>query len=146
NATVVLSATDYRNFTTTDYRNLNRFRDVYRFSTRTNATNGATITPTVNLNYKWKKAANTRENLDLFTAVVLGKSDNERIYYQQFKTNDGQPTGVDSAQRQINDNSNGVFELRANYNKPITKKILLSGGVSVHGSINNNNLVTAIQP
>src|SRR5690606_35505327 len=98
------------------------------------------------LNYKWKKAANTRENLDLFTAVVLGKSDNERIYYQQFKTNDGQPTGVDSAQRQINDNSNGVFELRANYNKPITKKILLSGDVSVHGSINNNNLVTAIQP
>ena len=146
NATLLLNMTDIDNFSSTDYQNLNRHGEVYKFSTRTNATEGNTFTPTVNFNYRWRKKSNTRENLNLFTSFVLGNTQNTREYYQQFKFNDGTPTGIDSAQRQQTDNHLFNIQLRANYNKPLSKRILLSGGITFINNSTHNQLNTDVLP
>src|SRR5690606_41251971 len=95
---------------------------------------------------RWRKKNNTRENLDLFSSFANGSTNNERIYYQQFRFNDGSPTGIDSAQRQQTDNNSLNIQLRATYNKPVSKKILLSGGITYSGNIADNELFTDVLP
>lgn len=144
NITAIMSITDFKNRSETEYRNVNRFSETYKLSTRTNQTEGSSLTPSMNFSYRWRNKKNGRESLNLYSSMVFSQNENERFYHQLYQYNDGTPTGIDTAQRQITDNGSVAFQLRADYNKPLSKSVLLTGGITVSNNHNNNELLTDI--
>ena len=144
NVTAVFNMNIIDNVNETNYKNINASGALYKLSTRTNAVTGETVNPVLTTNYRWSNKKNAKENLNLFASLGSGFYTNERVFFQQFKTPEGGLTGKDSTQRQTNRNNNYIWSFRANYNKPVSKKILWSSGFTVSDNHFRNRLATDI--
>lgn len=144
NVTAVFNINAADNVNETNYKNINASGALYKRSTRINTVTGATVNPMLTTNYRWVSKKNAKENLNLFASLAAGFYTNERLFFQQFKTPEGGFTGKDSTQRQANQNDNATWSFRANYNKPVSKKILWSSGLTVSDDHFRNRLTTEI--
>ncbi|MBN8785302.1 MAG: hypothetical protein ABS85_03155 [Sphingobacteriales bacterium SCN 48-20] len=143
NVTALFNANLFDNLSETEYINRNRFDDIYRYSTRSNATTGNSLTPTGSVTYT-RKGKDVREVLRFIGSFATGSYDNKRIFFQQFLNPDASPTGLDSTQRQKTNNTNRTWTLRLDYTKPLKKWLTLSTGASSSRSGFHNILNTDV--
>ncbi len=143
NVTALFNGNLFDNLGETEYINSNRFKEIYRYSTRSNATKGSNITPSGSVTYT-RKGKNIRETLQLTGTFNAGDYDNNRRFFQQFLAPDGSLTGQDSTQRQRTDNNNTAWNLRLNYSKPLGARIMLGTGITSGRSSFHNVLVTDV--
>jgi ferric enterobactin receptor len=142
NAVVQSNFNFFDNLSTTQYTNLNRFKDIYRLSTRSNASEGDGYSNGLTLSYTFK-GNNAAERLQVIAATNLGKNDNGRDFEQHFLRPDFTYTGVDSLQQQGIDYKSSALSFRINYDKPLKSKTFsISTGVSAYRTNNHNVLTT----
>lgn len=141
--TGLINANLYDNFGETSYRNINRFDDLYRYSTRSNTTDGGTVTESASVSFT-HKGKDAREMLRIISTVNFGQYDNTRKFFQQFLHPDGSATGTDSTQYQRTDNQNRAWDIRLQYNKPISKAIIINTGATTLNSYFQNTLNTTV--
>jgi ferric enterobactin receptor len=132
----------FDNYSFTQYSNLNRNSEIYKLSTRTNASNGDGYSNNLTLSYTFK-GKNIAERLQLIASGTLGKNDNGKDYFQQFLRPDFTPTGVDSTQQQGYDYLSNALSFRVNYDKPLKwQGVTFSTGASFLRTNNHNVLNT----
>jgi hypothetical protein len=133
----------YDNLSNNSYTNINRFKEVYKISTRENQSIGDGYTHSITLSYT-HKGKNLAEVLRFFVIGNTSKNDNDRDFFQQFLNPSFNPTGVDSTQTQYFNNSNRSLTSRLEYTKPLKGKgNSFSGGFNYLLSDFHNNLNTA---
>ena len=139
NFVLQLNANDFTSQSFTNYKNLNRFEELYKMSERTIGSEGFNANTSINLSYKLngKKAG---EVFRVTGAANLSGSDNERGFYQQYFGADLTPTGVDSTQRQLTDDQTNGYNLRINYDRPLQNKKTFLSFSSVY--LRNNSDIT----
>ena len=121
------------------YTNINRFDEIARLSERTVASEGTSYNPSINLTYL-HKTKRPGESVRMIYALNLGISESVRNFFQEFLNADNTPTGVDSTQRQKNDNKSNGYSLNIVYNRPFSnKKTSLSTGAAYYR--NNSHVV-----
>ncbi|TDH27359.1 TonB-dependent receptor [Segetibacter sp. 3557_3] len=124
----------------TQYANLNRDKEIYRLSTRENASVGNGYNNSLTLSYTYRGKSYI-ERLQVIAAGNFGKNDNGRDFYQQFLQPNFLPTGLDSSQNQATDVYSNAYSLRINYDKPLRwKGAMLSTGIS-YGRNNYHNVL-----
>jgi hypothetical protein len=119
---------DFNNRNTTEYKNINRFDEIYRLSERTIRSEGENYNPGANISYtlKGKKAG---EQFRIIAGGNVSINSSHRLFYQQYFNPDHSPNGADSTQEQITDNKSNGYNVRVSYDKPIVeKKTFLSVG------------------
>ncbi|HEX8332905.1 MAG TPA: TonB-dependent receptor, partial [Segetibacter sp.] len=121
NAVIQSNLNYFDNVSHTQYTNLNQSKQIYRLSTRENATSGNGYNHGLNLSYT-HRGKNVAERLQIIAATNFGKNDNQRDFYQEFLRPDFTPSGLDSTQNQLTDNYSNAFSLRVNYDKPFRSK------------------------
>jgi hypothetical protein len=133
NAVLQSNLNYFDNLSFTQYTNLNRFNEIYRLSTRENATSGNGYNHGLNLSYTLR-GKNLAERLQIIASSNFGKNDNNRDFFQEFLRPDFTPSGIDSTQNQLTDNYSNAHSLRVNYDKPLKKK----------GKLKNASLTTGV--
>jgi outer membrane receptor protein involved in Fe transport len=129
---------DFDNDSHTEYRNINRFNELWRLSQREVRSKGNNYSPNLSASYTWKGAPG--ETLKIIGSYNYNVSNSDRDFYQQFLNADYTATGQDSTQRQLNDTKSNNHNLRANYDKMLqNKKTFISAGVSYNR--NNNHVM-----
>ncbi len=119
---------NYDNENTTEYTNINRFGNIYRLSERRILNNGDNYSPTVNFTYS-KRGKIIGESLKIITGGNFSINKSDRDFLQQFFNPDHTPNGIDSTQEQLTNNKGYGYNLRVDYNRPLSnKKTLLSFG------------------
>ncbi len=132
----------FDNFSTTQYRNINRFGETYKISTRENASNGTGYSHGLTFAYTLK-GKDPAEILRFIINGNLGKNDNDRDFYQQF-LNSAYITTGDSSQSQFYNSYNNSYSLRLNYDKPLLwKGSFFSTGASFQRGNYHNALNTS---
>lgn len=128
----------------TSYTNINRLKEVYRVSNRTNSSDGNGYGHGITLSYTYKAKKNPAEYLRIIINGNLGKNDNDRGFFQQFLNPDFSFTGVDSTQSQFFDTYNRSASGRVDYNKPLKMKgSNFSTGITYNPSYYHNTLNTS---
>jgi ferric enterobactin receptor len=123
--------------------NINRNKEVYRNSTRTNGSEGEGYGHNASLSYT-HKAKNPAEFIRVILNVNANKNNNDRAFFQEFLNPDFSATGIDSTQSQFFDNLNRSASIRADYNKPLRKKgANFSSGIFYNRSFFHNTLNTS---
>ena len=119
----------FRNRSITEYTNINRFDEVYKLSERSIRTNGQSANPNLSFTYT-HKGKRPGETLQLILNGNYSYSQNDRFFYQEFlDPYDGEKTGVDSTQQQLNDTWTSGYSARVNYDKMFgNKKTFISVG------------------
>lgn len=125
----------FDNLSTTQYTNINKLNQIYRLSTRENATDGTGYNHGLTVTYV-HKGLKPGERLQIIGAANIGKNDNGRDFFQQFLNPDFNPTGIDSTQTQAINNSSNALTLRVNYDKPLKWK---GASFTTGGIISRNN-------
>ena len=141
NLVAQISTNLFDNGSETNYKNLNRLHEIYKWSVRGNGTEGNNVNPSLTGTYTYK-GKNPRESLRMIASVNTGSYKNERDFNQQFLNPDKTPTGTDSVQRQKSNNNSNAWSLRLNYDKPVTKNILITAGAYNGRSSFHNVLAT----
>ncbi len=119
---------NYNNDGTTEYTNINRFGNIYRLSERNILSKGENYNPTANFSYT-RKGKIIGETLKIITGGNFSFNKSDRNFFQQFFNPDHTPNGIDSSQKQLNNNNNSGFNARVDYNRPLhNKKTTLSFG------------------
>ncbi len=132
----------FENESNTQYKNLSKDQDIYRLSTRSNASDGLGYTNAVSLTYTYK-SLKSAERLQVIASGNLGRNDNDRDFFQQFLDPNYSPLGLDSLQQQALEYKSKSAQFRINYDKPLPwKGISLSTGASFSRVINHNVLNT----
>lgn len=128
---------DFHNRSVTEYKNINRFDEIYRLSERTIESEGVNNNPNINFTYT-HKGKKPGEQLRIITGTNFSVSKNDRMYYQQFFNPDHTPNGADSTQEQLTDNRSNGQSIRVNYDKPLVerKTYLSVGGAYIRNSSN----------
>ncbi len=130
---------DYYN--TTEYRNINRFDELWKLSEREIQSTGSGYNPHTSLSYTWK--GKPGETLRIISSYQFSRNDNNRDFYQQFFYPDLSPTGVDSMQRQNNFTRVNGHTFRVNYDKMLgNEKTFISLG-GLYNRTNNRVLTEA---
>lgn len=129
NAVLQYNQNGFDNNNRTEYRNINRFNQVYRLSQRALVSNGTNYNPNISLNYTYK-TKRPGEVFRVFTSYNTSDNSNERQFYQQFLAPDYTFTaGNDSTQLQLTNNSSKGYSIRVSYDRPLSnKKTFLSLG------------------
>lgn len=123
--------------------NINRNKQVYRNSTRTNGSEGEGYGHNASLSYT-HKAKNPAEFIRVILNMNTNKNNNDRAFFQEFLNPDFSATGIDSTQSQYFDNFNRSASIRADYNKPLKKKgSNFTTGVVYNRSFFHNTLNTS---
>ncbi|MET0466607.1 MAG: outer membrane beta-barrel protein [Chitinophagaceae bacterium] len=138
NAVVQFNSSNFNNFSQTEYRNINRFDDIYRLSERNIRSEGETYNASFSLSYlmRTKRAG---EQLRVIADANRSVNTSNRNFYQEFFNPDHTPNGLDSTQQQFNKGRNTGYNIRVNYDRPIiAQKTFLSVGAFF---TNTNNLV-----
>lgn len=125
----------FDNLSNTQYTNINRYEEVYKISTRSNASKGTGYSHSFTGSYTLK-GKNLAEYLRLIASYSLGKNDNDRDFYQQFLNPGYIPTGIDSTQNQFFNTYNHGYSIRLDYNKPFD---FLKGNFSTGASYSKTN-------
>lgn len=134
----------YDNESISTFTNMNRNKQVYRNSTRTNASEGRGFGHSVSLSYTHKAKKNAAEFLRFIWNMNVNKNNNDRAFFQEFLNPDFSATGIDSTQLQLFDNLNRSASLRVDYNKPLKKKgANFSTGIVYNRSFFHNTLNTS---
>jgi hypothetical protein len=121
------------------YTNINRFDDISRLSERTVASEGRNYNPSINLTYL-HKTKRPGESVRMIYSLNLGFSESIRNFFQQFLNADNTPTGVDSTQRQTNNNKSNGYSINIVYSRPFSnKKTSFSTGIAYYR--NNSHVV-----
>ncbi|HEY6063480.1 MAG TPA: outer membrane beta-barrel family protein [Chitinophagaceae bacterium] len=112
---------DYDNHSLTEYSNLNRFGNIYRLSERNILNTGDNYSPTTNLTYT-KKGKIPGESFKIITGANFSASQSDRDFFQQYFYPDHSPNGIDSTQKQLADNKSKGYNVRVNYDRPLSNK------------------------
>lgn len=128
NLVIQYSQNHYWNHNNTEYTNINRFGDIYKLSERGIHNYGDSYNPHFNFTYT-RKGKMAGESLKIITGTNFSFNTSDRRFYQQYLNPDHSYNGVDSTQKQFNDNKSNGYSIRVNYDKPIAnKKTFLSFG------------------
>jgi len=130
------SQNNYDNFNTTEYRNINRFGDIYRLSERSISSEGASYSPSLSLTYLLRQK--TGGSLRIITGNSFSISDNDRDYYQQFFNPDHSPNGIDSTQQQNNRTTVAGHNFRVIYSRPLANRKTFFSLGSYYNRSNNH--------
>lgn len=118
-----------------EFKNINRFNEIYKLSQRNIETDGVGNNHSISYSFN-HKGKNPQEKLQFITSVNFNKNANDRTFFQQFLNNNYTPNGIDSTQIQTTNNSNSSVNVRLNYDMPFKKsKIIFQTGSSI--SLNN---------
>lgn len=129
---------DYDNTNNTEYRNINRFGELWKLSRRDVTSEGANKSPNLSLSYTWK--GKPGETLKLISSYNYSDNESDRVFFQQFFTPDQLPTGQDSLQKQLTDTRVNGHTIRVNYDRMLdNKKTFISAGS--HYNRSNNHVV-----
>ncbi|TMI66352.1 MAG: TonB-dependent receptor [Bacteroidetes bacterium] len=120
---------DFNNLSITEYTNINQYKEIYKLSERAIRSEGNNNNPALNFTYT-HKGKKLGEVLKIITGANLSLSNSDRLFYQQYFYPDHTPNGLDSTQKQINDNTNNGHSVRVSYDKPLNKKTYLSVGAA----------------
>lgn len=128
----------YDNFNSTEFRNFNRFNDLWKLSRRDVQNEGDHYSPGMNFTYTWK--GKPGETLKIIAGYNFSLNRSDRDFYQQYFNPDYTFSGTDSAQQQLNNTKVNGHHLRVNYDKMRdNKKTFLSFGTAYNRS--NNHVV-----
>ncbi|HEX5652556.1 MAG TPA: TonB-dependent receptor, partial [Chitinophagaceae bacterium] len=132
---------DYDNINTTEYRNINRFDELWKLSRRQVESEGYSSSPNLSMGYTWK--GKPGETLKIISSFGISANESDRVFFQQFYFPDFTPTGRDSLQQQVNDTRINNHSVRVNYDKMLgNKKTFISLG-SAYNRSNNHIVVDA---
>lgn len=119
---------NFRNRSSNEYTNINRFDEIYRLSQRQITSEGQNINPNLNFTYT-HKGRQPGEVFRFIGTANYSYNQNDRYFFQEFLNSDHSPTGNDSTQQQLNDTRNSGYSLRLSYDKMLkNKKTFLSTG------------------
>lgn len=131
---------DYHNQSITEYTNINRFGDIYRLSERNIQSEGDNYSPNTNLTYT-KKGKIPGESFKIITGANFSISKSDRDFFQQYFNPDHSPNGIDSTQEQLTNNKSNGYNVRVNYDRPLSnKKTFFSFGTFYNRS--NSHIIT----
>lgn len=133
-----------QNHNITQYTNINRFEEAYKFSTRDNDTYADGYNHGLGLSYTIKNKKNILDVCRIFLNGNIGKNISDRDYYQEYLNSSYLLTG-DSTQNQFFNNYSKNISVRVNYDRPLKKAISISTGAAFlynnnHTSINTTFL------
>jgi len=118
----------YDNNNITEYANLNRFEELYRLRERSIRSRGNNVNPNLSFTYTFK-TGRAGETLRLFTQLNQSGSRSTRDFEEAFYYPNGEPTGRDSAQQQVNDHAGRGANIRIQYDVPfVAGKTFFSTG------------------
>ena len=131
---------DFRNHNQTEYKNINRFGDIYKLSERGIRSEGDNYSPYLNLSYTLKGKM-PGETFKIITGANFSFSEADRDFFQQFFYPDHTSNGIDSTQQQLTDNKTNGYNVRINYDRPLNnKKTSLSFGTFYNNSASDINV------
>ncbi len=132
----------FDNDNTTEYRNLNQFKNTSRYSTRNTGTEGTGFNNNINISFTHKLDSG-RGTLRFIASGSINNNDNDRDFYQQYLLVNYLPSSNDSTQEQITNNKGSQYTFRTDYNRNIVKKLFdISAGASFIGNQNDVTLNT----
>ncbi|MFN8291691.1 MAG: outer membrane beta-barrel protein [Chitinophagaceae bacterium] len=141
NVVINYNQNDYDNFNSTEYKNINRFSEVWRLSRRTISSQGDNYSPSFSFTYTLK--GKPGETLRVITGYNFSVNKNDRDFYQQYFNPDDTPNGTDSTQQQLNNTRVNGHSIRVNYDKMLdNKKTFISAG-TFYSRSNNHVIVDA---
>ncbi len=126
---------DFTNKSKTEYKNSNRFDELYRLSERTVQSDGDNYNPNLNFSYTLK-GKTAGESLKIITGANYSVNKSDRDFYQQFFNPDYTPNGSDSTQQQLNDTRSNGYNIKVDYNKLLDNK---KTSLSMGGYLNRTN-------
>jgi len=132
----------FDNFSSTEFTNINRFKEAYRISNRDNGSSGTGFSHNAMATYT-QRGKNIATVLRVTVGATFGKNDNDKDYFQQFLTGNYVPTGVDSTQTQFFNSFNNVYTIRVNYDKPLSKTVFFTTGTTYQIGEYRNTLNTS---
>ncbi|HUS02854.1 MAG TPA: outer membrane beta-barrel protein, partial [Chitinophagaceae bacterium] len=141
NFTFLYNANNAGSYSSNEYTNLNRFNAIYKLSNRFINTGTQSHNPNFNLTYTLK-GKDPREVFKVISGANFNVSVVDKDFFQQFLNPDNTQTGIDSTQQQVTDVKSNNFNLRFNYDKPISKKFSLNLGASGNRFVSHNVLNT----
>jgi hypothetical protein len=141
NFVATFSQNDFDNSNLTEYRNINRFDELWKLSQRSVSSEGNNVNPSFNFSYIHK--GKPGETLKIISGYALSFNESDRYFFQQFFNPDFTPNGIDSTQQQLNSTKINSHSIRVDYDRMLpNKKTFLSVG-SVYNRNNNHALVDA---
>ncbi len=136
NLTVNYNQNSFDNTNNTEFRNINRFGDLWRLSRRQVQSEGDNFSPNMNLSYTRK--GRPGETLRIISGFSFSSNSNNREFYQQFFNPDYTANGQDTLQRQLIRTRINGHSLRVNYDRMLNnKKTFLSVGSAYFRSNNH---------
>ncbi len=126
---------DFTNRSKTEYKNINRFDELYRLSERTVQSDGDNYNPNLNFSYTLK-GKTAGESLKIIAGTNFSVNKSDRDFYQQFFNPDYTPNGSDSTQQQLNDTRSNGYNIKVDYNKLLDNK---KTSLSMGGYLNRTN-------
>ncbi len=131
----------YDNTNNTEYRNINRFDELWKLSERFVESEGDNYNPNVNISYTRK--GKPGETFKIIADHNFSSNNSDRLFFQEYFNPDYTPKGIDSTQQQKNTTRINNYNIRVNYDKMLSnKKTFLSVG-SVLNRSNNHVIVNA---
>ncbi|HMU46956.1 MAG TPA: outer membrane beta-barrel protein [Chitinophagaceae bacterium] len=141
NFTLNYNQNSYDNNNLTEYRNINRFDELWKLSQRNVHSVGDNYSPTISMSYTWK--GKPGETLKIISGANFSFNSSDRDFYQVFLNPDYSLTGQDSTQEQLNDTKINGYNGRISYDKMLdNKKTFISVG-SAYSRSNNHVTVDA---
>jgi len=130
---------DAESFNTTEYKNINRFNELWKLSDREIRSLGKGYSPNASITYTYR--GKPGEVLRIISSYSFSWNESNRDFYQQFLNPDYTPTGLDSMQRQDNTTKVNGQTLNLNYDRMLdNKKTFISVGGIYNRSNNHVNI------
>ena len=141
NMVLSFNQNNFDNNNITEFKNINRYDELWRLSQRTVSSSGDSYSPNLSIAYTLK--GKPGETLKFISSFNFSMNENDRDFYQQFFNPDYTPNGLDSMQRQESNTRINGHTFRLNYDKMLgNKKTFISVG-SYYNRSNNHVLVDA---
>ena len=112
---------DFDNQSLTEYSNINRFGNIYKLSERNILNEGDNYNPNINFTYT-KKGKIPGETFKIITGANISINKSDRDFFQKYFNPDHSPNGIDSTQEQLTNNKSNGYNVRVNYDRPLSNK------------------------
>ena len=134
NVTLNYNQSDAESYNNTEYRNINRFNELWKLSEREIQSLGKGYSPNTSFTYTYR--GKPGEVLRIISSYSFSWNESNRDFNQQFFNPDFTPTGLDSMQRQNNNTRVNGQTLNLNYDRMLDNKKTF---ISVGGIYNRSN-------
>lgn len=132
---------DVDNSSSTEYKNINRFGELWKLSRREIESSSKGYSPSTSLTYTYR--GKPGELLRVINSYNFSYNDNYRDFFQQFYNPDYTSTGLDSMQRQNHVTRVNGHSINVNYDRMLgNKKTFISLG-SIYSRSNNHAVIDA---